>query len=73
MEASVKIGIPLNLTGVSDAITRPEFAAAVGLAQFAAEDQVYMTKSPKSQKKSQKPKNPGKSPFSIIKKIFSKF
>ncbi|MBQ3292825.1 cell division protein FtsA [Candidatus Saccharibacteria bacterium] len=73
MEASVKIGIPLNLTGVSDAIERPEFAAAVGLAEIAAEDQAYMTKSSKSQKKTKKSKKPGKSSVGFFKKIFSKF
>lgn len=70
MEASVKIGVPLELTGVSEAITRPEFAAAVGLAMMAAEDQAYAIKPTKSKKKSAKS---AKSSGNIFKKIFSKF
>lgn len=71
LEASVKIGIPQNLTGVSEAIERPEFATAVGLAIMAAEDQAYNLSSKKSQKKSKKsPKGPS---TNIFKKLFSKF
>ena len=74
LEASVKIGVPLDLTGVSDAITRPEFAVAVGLAIMAAEEQAYAvpTKKP-SKKKPAKPSKSGKKPINIFKKIFSKF
>ena len=70
LEASVKIGVPQDLSGVSEAVERPEFAAAVGLAQMAAEDQAYAVKPSKPQKKSKKPKKEG---GNIFKKIFSKF
>lgn len=70
LEASVKIGIPLDLSGVSEAVERPEFAVAVGLAMIAAEDQAYAIKptKPKKQPKAKKP-----SGGNIFKKIFSKF
>lgn len=70
MEASVKIGVPLNLTGVSEAVTRPEFATAVGLAIMAAEEQSYAMKPAKPKKST--PKSI-KAPGNILKKIFSKF
>ena len=70
LEASVRIGIPQNLAGVSEAVERPEFAAAVGLAMIAAEDQAYAIKPVKSQKKAKKPKKEGPG---LFKKIFSKF
>ena len=38
MEAAVKIGRPHNLGGVADAIEKPEYSAAVGLALMAARD-----------------------------------
>ena len=69
LEAAVKIGTPKDLNGVADAIEKPEFATAVGLALLAAEDSQYQTpggkKSAKSGKKSSKP--------NIFKKLFSKF
>lgn len=71
LEASVKIGVPQDLSGVAEAVERPEFAVAVGLAMMAAEDQAYATKPNKSQKKSKKPKKEGGG--NIFKKIFSKF
>lgn len=70
LEASVKIGIPQNLAGVSEAVERPEFAAAVGLAMIAAEDQAYGNTPEKSSKKPKKAKKEGPGFF---KKIFSKF
>lgn len=74
LEASVKIGIPENLGGVADAIAKPEFATAVGLALIAAEDSKYQAPEGKKHKKSPKtPKQPGQSPLAKIKKIFSKF
>ena len=75
LEASVKIGVPLDLAGVKDAVERPEFAVAVGLAKMAAEDQAYAIKPAKPQKKSKKSskKPSGSSPFGFVKKIFSKF
>lgn len=70
LEASVKIGVPKGLGGVSDAIEKPEFAAAVGLAILAAEDRsVAATPNKKSLKV---PKISDKSP-GFLKKIFSKF
>ena len=71
LEASVKIGVPLDLAGVADAITCPEFAAAVGLAIMAAEDQAYNIKPTKMKKKSKSGSK--KSSTNIFKKIFSKF
>lgn len=38
LEASIKIGTPKGLGGVADAISKPEYAAAVGLAMMAAKD-----------------------------------
>lgn len=70
LEASVRIGIPQDLAGVSEAVERPEFAAAVGLAMMAAEDQTYMVTPTKSKKKAKKPKKEGPG---LFKKIFSKF
>lgn len=70
LEASVKIGIPLDLTGVSDAVERPEFAAAVGLAIMAAEEQAYNQISAKKTQKKSKPHTGG---VNILKKLFSKF
>ena len=37
LEASVTIGTPQGLDGVADAVEKPEFATAVGLAIIAAE------------------------------------
>ena len=71
LEAAVKIGVPLEITGVADAVSTPEFAAAVGLAMIAAEDQNYSVTPAKKNKK--KIKKPGKNPLKAIKKIFSKF
>ena len=70
LEASVRIGTPQDLAGVSEAVERPEFAAAVGLAIMAAEDQAYMSTPGKPQKKAKKAK---KQAPSLFKKIFSKF
>lgn len=76
LESAVKIGIPMGAGGVADAVARPEFAVAVGLALLAAEDARYDApqgkKLNKSTKKS-KPAKSGSSPFGFIKKIFSKF
>ncbi|MDO4752660.1 MAG: cell division protein FtsA [Candidatus Saccharibacteria bacterium] len=70
LEASVKIGVPLDLTGVSEEITCPEFAVAAGLAIMAAEEQAYSAPTKKSSKKPQKS---SKKSGNIFKKIFSKF
>ncbi len=69
LEAAVKVGIPQGLGGVSDAVAKPEYATAVGLALLAAEDSRYQTTNTKKTKKPLAiPKVPG-----IIKKFFSKF
>ncbi len=69
LEAAVKIGAPQKLEGVADAIEKPEFSVAVGLALLAAEDGHYASpngkKSPKAAKAA---KAPG-----LFKKLFSKF
>lgn len=69
LEAAVKIGTPKGLGGVSDAIEKPEFATAVGLAMLAAEEGQYTPVGGKKAKKGLKmPKTPG-----LLKKLFSKF
>ena len=69
LEAAVKIGTPTGLGGVSDAIEKPEFATAVGLAMLAAEEGQYTPVGGKKAKKGLKmPKTPG-----LLKKLFSKF
>lgn len=65
LEASVKIGVPTGLDGVADAVEKPEFAAAVGLAMFAAEENSAESQTIKKSAKKSKP--------SIFKKLFSKF
>lgn len=73
LEASVKIGVPLGLGGVADAVTKPEYAAAVGLALLAAEESAPAELPRKSSKKPSKKPKSSKNPLSFIKKIFSKF
>ena len=69
LEASVKIGVPKGLGGVSDSIEKPEFAVAVGLALLAAEEGGASEIAAKKPKKLPKlTKAPG-----FIKKLFSKF
>ena len=69
LETAVKIGYPVGLDGVANAVQKPEFATAIGLAILAAEESNY---EPKNSKKAKKAKSNG-SKFGIIKKIFSKF
>lgn len=69
LEASVKIGVPQGLGGVSDAVEKPEYAVATGLALIAA-DQINL-ENPVGKKSKKSPKLP-KSP-NFLKKIFSKF
>ena len=75
LEASVKVGIPQGFGGVSDAVAKPEYATAIGLAMLAAEDSHYSA--PTSGKKSKKaPKTKlkkSKKSGNIFKNIFSKF
>lgn len=74
LEASVKIGVPLGLGGVSDAVAKPEYATAVGLAIMAAEESAIAEAPRKKSKKSSTPKpKSSKNPFGFVKKIFSKF
>lgn len=74
LEAAVKIGIPAGLDGVADAIARPEFATAVGLALIAAEESEYQkSTASKKTKKSTAKSTKSSNPFGFIKKIFSKF
>ena len=69
LEAAVKIGVPQGFGGVSEAVEKPEFAVAVGLALLAAEEVALDVPTNKKSKKSLKlPKAP-----SFFKKIFSKF
>ena len=71
LEASVKIGTPKGLGGVADAVEKPEFATAVGLALFATEDASAVEiagKKPKKDAKTKAPKSPN-----FLKRIFSKF
>jgi cell division protein FtsA len=71
LEASVKIGVPLNIGGVADAVSKPEYSTAVGLAMLAAEDSHYdKPANTKKPKKAPKAKNPS---GNIFKKLFSKF
>ena len=71
LEASVKIGVPLGLDGVADAVSKPEFATSVGLAMLAAEDgHSGETPTNKKSKKLPKIKKPS---GNIFKKLFSKF
>ena len=65
LEAAVKIGVPTGLDGVADAIEKPEFAAAVDLAMYAAEENATESQ---TTKKSAKKSKPG-----LLKKLFSKF
>ncbi|MBQ6321069.1 cell division protein FtsA [Candidatus Saccharibacteria bacterium] len=70
LEASVKIGIPQNLGGVSEAIAKPEYATAVGLAMLAAEQINVAAPAKKSSSKIKLPKIKGPG---FLKKIFAKF
>lgn len=71
LEASVKIGTPQGLGGVSESIEKPEYATAIGLTMLASEN---MNIAPVSKKKSKKAKSSAKSSGpNFLKKIFSKF
>lgn len=70
LEAAVKIGVPQSLGGVSEAVEKPEYSVAVGLALLAA-DQINLDM-PSTTKKSKKPIKTLKAP-SFFKKLFSKF
>ena len=70
LEASVKIGTPQGLGGVSDAVEKPEYAVAVGLAMLAAEESAH---TPVNGKKSKKPSKISLPKLTFVKKLFSKF
>lgn len=70
LEAAVRIGVPKGLDGVADAVEKPEFATAVGLALFAAEASHYF--GDEDNKKSRKGFKLSKN-FSFLKKIFGRF
>ena len=65
LEAAVKIGVPENLSGVADAIRRPEYATAVGLMLFSAEGANRAVKAKKLGKNEKK--------GNILGRIFGKF
>lgn len=65
LETSVKIGVPKELGGVADAIEKPEYAAAVGLALMAARES--------GQVSARMGKSTKKSTGGIFGKIFKKF
>ena len=75
LEASVKVGIPLGIGGVSDAVSKPEYAVAVGLAELAADDSHFEPTTPgkKSKKSSKLSSKKPKKTGNIFKNIFSKF
>lgn len=65
---SVKIGAPSGLTGVSEAIEKPEFAAAVGLMLLSADNEAQNVKKKSHKKKKRGEKKPG-----FLRKFFGKF
>ena len=67
LEAAVKIGVPQGIGGVCEPIEKPEYAAAVGLALFAAEESHSPAVAKKSKKSTKLPK------ANFLKKIFGKF
>lgn len=73
LDAAVTIGVPKGLGGVAEAVEKPEFATAVGLALYAAENNSIQSQPSKKSKKSVKKSSAGSNPFGFIKKFFSKF
>lgn len=66
---SVKIGRPMGLTGVADAIEKPEYAAAVGLMLLSADGGGQMANGKSKKKKGKKgEKKPG-----FLRRFFGKF
>ena len=70
LEAAVKIGVPQGIGGVCEAIEKPEYAVAVGLAELAAEN---LDRLPTANKKRKKPTKSPSNHSNIFKRIFSKF
>ena len=80
LEAAVKIGVPTGLNGVAEAVQKPEYAVAVGLAMLAAEDNNAGSagnsggkKGTSFGKKKSSSKTGGVKKTSLLKIIFSKF
>ncbi|MBP3899553.1 cell division protein FtsA [Candidatus Saccharibacteria bacterium] len=65
LETSVKVGVPKGLGGVADAIEKPEYAAAVGLALMAARENGQSVSAHNAKSK--------KSDGGFLKKLFKKF
>lgn len=72
LEAAVKVGAPTGLNGVAEAVQKPEFATAVGLAMMAAEDASFAVPTGKKGFKMSKG-GEKKSSSGLLKRIFSKF
>lgn len=51
LQTAARVGRPSNLMGVSEAVEKPEYAAAVGLALFAAQDVTIMKTEQRKSKK----------------------
>lgn len=68
LEAAVKVGKPTGLNGIADAVCKPEYAAAVGLALFSVQDGGEQSKNinKKNKKNPQKRKN-------VFKNFLNKF
>ena len=69
LEAAVKIGVPVNINGITEDIAKPEYATAVGLALIATDENAVTSASGKKSKKS----TAKTKPTNFFKKIFSKF
>lgn len=63
LQMAVKIGSPIGMTGMTEAVSRPEYAAAVGLAMMMAENEIGQTEERPSPKKNR----------GFLKKILKKF
>lgn len=75
LEAAARIGVPQVTGGAADAVTKPEFAAAVGLALLAADEGQYVpqeTRHPAKAPKKASKLNLGAARRSV-KKFFEKF
>ena len=73
LEAAVKVGKPVGLSGVSEAVEKPEFATAVGLVMLAAEDVNYGAGLGGKKGFKMGGKNKGEKKSGLLKRIFSKF
>lgn len=69
LETSVKVGVPKGLGGVADAIEKPEYATAVGLALMCAKENGQVAGRVKGGKSGKAKKSGG----GIFSKIFKKF